>query len=479
MAVVLALDLGSSFIKAQRFDENGGAVGDRAHQPSRIGPDGRADVEEVVGAAEAAIDQVLASGPPPAAVAVSSAWHTLIGVDDRGRPTTELSTWMDDRAGVEAADLRQAVADAADVHDRVGAPVHPSLPSARILWFARHQPDVFRATTHWCALPEVIVSRWFGTNVGPSPSIASGTGLYNQRSRGWDAELFDAIGLGGDHMRAVDDEPRSGLAAAYRSRWPALAAVPWFPAQGDGACAVVGSGCTVAGRAALTVGTSAAVRVLSDADRRAAAPLPDALFGYLVESATPVVGAARSNAGAAIEWVAGVLGLTGLDVVEEATAGRQPGEHRLVVDPSLTTERSPDWPLTATARMDGLHRASTRLDILQAFVEAIAMGVADAVEALQRWIGTQTLVLGGGAASSAAWRQLLSDVIGQEIVCSPVTDDSARGAALVAFTRMGEVMPPPPTEDVTVEPDPTRANAFAELRAARPRPPFAASWGGD
>ena len=475
--MVLALDLGSSNVKAQRFDESGAAIGGKAQQPSRIRYDGRADVDEVIGAAEAVIDEALASGPEPSAVAVSSAWHTLIGADAEGRPTTELSTWMDDRASVEAADLRNAVADAADLHDRVGAPAHPSLPSARILWFARHAPDVFRGTRHWCSLSEIIESRWLADDVGPSPSIASATGLYNQRTREWDSELLDAIGLDGEHMRAVEDEPRSGLATSYRSRWPALATVPWFPAQGDGACAVIGSGCSVPGRAALTVGTSAAVRLLSDAAQRGAAPLPDALFGYLVESATPVVGAARSNAGATVEWIGEVLGLSGLDVVEEATGGRTPGAHGLVVDPSLITERSPDWPLTPSAQMQGLRRASSRVDILQAFVEAVALGIADAVDAVQAWAGSQTLVLGGGAASSAAWRQLLADVIGQEVVCSPVTEDSARGAALVATSRMGEPMPPPPAEELTVEPDEARAAAFAEVRASRPRPPFAASLG--
>jgi gluconokinase len=475
--VVLALDLGSSFIKAQRFDETGAALGQHARQPAGIGVDGRADLEEVVGAAEAVVDEVLSEGPDPSAVAVSSAWHTLVGVDDDGRATTELSTWMDDRASEEAAALREAVVDAADVHDRVGAPIHPSLPSARILWLARQQPDAFAATRRWCSLAEIVASRWFGERVGPSSSIASGTGLYNQRSRAWDDELLAAIRLGNDRLHPVDDEPRTGLAPAYRTRWPALAAVPWFPAQGDGACAVIGSGCTVPGRAALTVGTSAAVRVLSDADRRGAAPLPAALFGYLVESETPVVGAARSNAGAAVQWTADALGLTGLDVVEEATFGRRPGGHGLVVDPSLITERSPRWPLTPSARMDGLRRATTRVDILQAFVEAIALGVADAVDALEAWAGRQTLVLGGGAASSAAWRQLLADVIGQQIVCSPVTDDSARGAALLASTRMGEAMPPPPAEDATVEPDPARAAAFADIRAARTASPFAASLG--
>ena len=109
MAVVLALDIGSGFAKAQRFDEAGSPVGDLARRPTHIGRDGRADVEEVVAGLEALVDEALGAGPEPAAVALSSAWHTLVGVDEHGRATTELSTWMDDRASVEASELRGAV----------------------------------------------------------------------------------------------------------------------------------------------------------------------------------------------------------------------------------------------------------------------------------------------------------------------------------------------------------------------------------
>jgi gluconokinase len=479
MPVVLALDLGTSYAKARRFDETGAPVGSLARRPAGIGGQGRGDVEAVVSAAEAVVDEVMASGPPPAAVAISTAWHTLVGVDDDGRPTTELSTWMDDRAGVEAGTLRGAVGDPDDVRDRVGAPIHPSFPSARILWTAHHQPDVFAATARWCSLSEVVASRWFGDRVGPSPSVASASGLYDQRAGTWDAEMLGAIGLPADRLADVDEQPRMGLAGPYRSRWPALAGVPWFAALGDGACAVVGSGCAMPGRAALTVGTSAAVRVQSDVERRRAALLPAALFGYLADAATPIVGAARSNAGAAVEWAAKVLGVaeTDVDAVAQATAGRFPGGHGLRVDPSVIAERSPDWPLFASAGVDGLRLTTTPLDILQAFVEAVAFGVADAVDALEAWAGPQALVLAGGASESTGWRSLLADAMGRPVVCSSVTDDSARGAAVLALLRLGEPMPPPPADERVVQPDPTRAAAFAEARAARTQPPFGASLG--
>jgi sugar (pentulose or hexulose) kinase len=225
------------------------------------------------------------------------------------------------------------------------------------------------------------------------------------------------------------------------------------------------------------MGTSAAVRVLVEPARRRADRLPPALFGYLAAADTPVVGAARSNAGAAVEWAADVLGVDASDAVEEVTFGRAPGAHGLRVDPSLITERSPRWPLAPTASMEGMRRTTTRLDIMQAFVEAVAVGVADAVDALEAWAGPQTLVLGGGGSSSAGWRHLLSDVIGRPLRCSPVSDESARGAALAALVRMGKPAPPPPSDEPVVEPNPARAAAFAELRAAQPHPPFAASLG--
>src|SRR5437763_4493395 len=367
MPVVLALDLGTSYAKALRFDESGAAVGELTRQRARIGALGRADVDDVAAAAECVLDEALASGPEPDAVAVSSAWHTLVGVDGDGRSTTELSTWVDDRASAEAALLRTVVDDIDDVHDRVGAPIHPSLPSARIFWFARHQPDAFAATRRWCSLSEFLTRQWFGEAVGPSPSVASARGLYEQHAAALDAELLEAIGLDADRLGAVDDEPRSGLVPAYATRWPALANVPWFPALGDGACAVIGSACTVTGRAALTMGTSAAVRVIVDLARRRADRLPAALFGYLASPDAPVVGAARSNAGAAVEWAADVLGVAASDAVEEVTFGREPGAHGLRVDPSLITERSPHWPLVPTARMEGMRRTTSRLDIMQAF----------------------------------------------------------------------------------------------------------------
>jgi gluconokinase len=483
VAVVLALDVGSTFAKAQRFDETGRPLGPLTRRPTSLGPDGCADVDEVVAMVDDLVTAALAVALPgrdrvPDAVALSSAWHTLVGLDGNGTPTTELSTWLDGRAGAEAAELRDMVADVADVRQRTGAPLHPSLPPARLRWIARHRPDAFAATKRWCSLPEVLVSRWSGEPVGPSSSIASGSGLYDQRSGTWDGELLDVLSVPTSSLLAVeDDRGPMVLGPRHRALWPDLLGVPLFPAAGDGALAAVGGGCATPGRAALTVGTSAAVRVLPTMSARWEEPLPVALFGYLLDRERPVVGAARSNAGNVVAWVADVLRVDAADPVAEATRHRPPGGHGLDVDASLIAERSPRWPLAPSAGVAGLRPTTTALDLVQAFVEDVALGVADAVAALEEWAGPQTLVLGGGASTSAGWQRLLADALGRPLTVSAVSQASALGAALVVFERLGFPLPSPSAVDTVTEPDHERAEAFARRRVERPSTAFGASLG--
>lgn len=262
--LVLAIDVGSTSAKAQAFD----AAGDPAGPPVRgrvaCRPDGTADPQAFAASVEAVVDEALRRPAPIAAVALSCAWHGLAGLGPDG------------------------------------APVHPSLPASRLLRYAEHEPDAFAATARWCSLGELLESRWFASPPGPSSSMASASGLFDQETGRWDDEVLDAVGIAPSTLAPVDDGARSGLAPAFRGRWPALAGVPWFPALGDGACTIVGTGCGSGGsggdpgnaRAALTVGTSAAVRLLAAPDRRAARPL--GLFAYLLDPGRVVLGAARS-----------------------------------------------------------------------------------------------------------------------------------------------------------------------------------------
>jgi gluconokinase len=475
--VVLAIDAGSTSAKVQLFDGAGRALGPPVRSPVAIDSDGTADPVAFLASVEVAVDEALRPGERIDAVALSCAWHGLVGLGPDGHPTTPLSTWSATGPGVlaGAVELRRRLEqdDPAAVRRRTGVPVHPSLPAARLLAEGVRDPAAFAATARWCSIGEWLETRWLAEAPGPSSSMASASGLFDQETGSWDSEVLLAVGLRPETLAPIDDTPRRGLHPAYRARWPALRDAVWWPALGDGACALLGTAGdrpAAAGgrRAALTVGTSAAVRVLAGPEERAARP--DGLFAYLLDPDRVVLGAARSNAGNLVDWLGGVLRLDG-DLVAVVVA-RPPGRHGLRADPALAGERSPDWPLVASGAVIGLTPATTALDVAQAFLEAAVCGLADAVDTVEESVGGPLALVGSGRAltSSAAWRQLVADATGRPLIPSRVEEASARGAALAALEGLGWHCPGPNDDLLDGEPvlpDPARAAAFARLRRAR------------
>ncbi|TMG56501.1 MAG: hypothetical protein E6H84_02890, partial [Chloroflexi bacterium] len=99
--LVLAIDIGTSGLRTFLFDVRGRPVGSAiAHRDRtpRTAADGEVSVDpdERVRAAADAIDETLAAAgrraKEIAAVATSTFWHSLVGVDARGRPTTRVLT---------------------------------------------------------------------------------------------------------------------------------------------------------------------------------------------------------------------------------------------------------------------------------------------------------------------------------------------------------------------------------------------------
>src|SRR5439155_1161690 len=124
--LVLALDIGTSGLRVFLFDSRGRPVAGciaHADRPVRTAADGEVtvDADERVRAACLTIDAVLARAgrraSEIAAVAASTFWHSLVGVDAGGRPTTRVLTWADTRARGAAAALRREL-DPIDTHAR-------------------------------------------------------------------------------------------------------------------------------------------------------------------------------------------------------------------------------------------------------------------------------------------------------------------------------------------------------------------------
>jgi gluconokinase len=447
--LALSIDVGTSSTRVMLWDLQGRAV-ENAHAQvayrMNTTPEGgvEMDMEELATHVERCLDTALANAGEKAkrvaVVGVSTFWHSCLGVDAKGRPVTPLYNWADMRAAAAAQRLRERL-DAEAIHRRTGCPLHPSYYPARLAWLRESFPDTFSKVAQWLSPGEFLYRRWFGrTDVPISISMASATGLFNQKRCVWDEELLNQVGLSAKHLApiAADGERLEGLQSAYASRWPALANKPFCLPYGDGACSNVGSGCVDSTHMAINLGTSGAIRVLWDIRREALDPDPPAgLWRYRVDGYRPLIGAAFSDGGIVYDWMQRTLRLP--ENAENLLAGREPGAHGLLFLPFLAGERSFGWSLSARASLMGLQLDTAPLDILAAGMEAVAMQFAEAVERLKPLFpkASRIVASGGALGHSPLWAQMMADAIGHPIVLSKEAEASSRGAALLALETMG------------------------------------------
>jgi gluconokinase len=428
---VLAVDVGTSSLRAELYDEEARPVREVARLRYDPGPE--LDADRLVRAATSAID---AAGTIDA-VAYSCLWHSLVALDESGRPVTAVSTWLDRRATEDAVALAREL-DGAAVHTRTGAPLHPSFWPAQLRRLRRERVPFARVA----AFPDYLRSRLHG-RLATTTSIASGTGLFDVHELRWDPELVEAVGVDESQLPPVDDE---------------------LVVLGDGAAANLGAGCVGPGNACISIGTSGALRVVRE--RATARP---GLFLYRLDSRLYVEGGALSDGGALLLWLERTLGRPVGDVFD-----RPPGEVALL--PQLGGERSPGWRVDAAGSVAGLSLATTSEEVVQAAFEGIAYRFADILDTLawpselgqlaqanpRAGVGEVEEVVGTGTALLArpGWAQLIADVLGVPVTLSGVAEASARGAALVALGRLDLPAPLGPR----FEPREDRAGAHREAR---------------
>jgi gluconokinase len=439
---ILSIDVGSSSVRAELFDGSGDRIEGREVKLDYefdYTPDGGAiqGADELLDLVVLAVDGVLsgAGDTEISGVAMSTFWHSVLGLDQEGRPTTPILTWADRRAAEAVTDLLEQLEERA-YHRRTGCVPHSSYWPAKLLWSRHANPEAFERTETWVSPADYFYARFFGGHYQVGTSMASGTGLFDQNQRKWDPETLGTLPVDEARLSTISDEPRVGLAGEWAERWPALRETPWLPAVGDGACSNVGSGCTGSDRLAIMVGTSGAMRVLWKAE---SVEIPDGPWCYRADAERYVMGGALSDGGNLIEWLRNTLHLPDPEETERLLSEMEPDSHGLTFLPLLAGERGPGWADMANGTVSGLSMSSKPVEILRAAMEAVAFRFAIIAEMLETASPGEKEVVasGGGLLNSPTWTRIMADTLGRPVTISAVKEASSRGAALIALEALG------------------------------------------
>ncbi len=441
--MILVLDLGSSSTRASLYDDRAQAVPDawaRAPVDFVVGEDGRCEddpraaFERVVTVLDALHAKTSSALPPITDIGISAYAASLVCLDEHGVPLTPVYTYADTRCAEDARRLR-AQHDELAALQRTGCRIRANYLPAKLAWIARTQPDVFRATRWFASLSDYVRLRLFG-QMQAGVSVASWTGLLNRHTGDWDEAWLDALGVARAQLPpiACDAERLEGLRPEWAARWPKFAAARCHPPLGDGAAANVGSGCVDASRIAVTIGSTAAMRVVRRREAEESYRLLPALWAYRVDHAHELIGGATTEGGNVFAWAQRVLRLPDESELEDRLAALSPDAHGLTVLPTFAGERSPGYAEDIRATLHGLSLDSDPVEIVRALMEGVAYRLAhigDALRASGAASADAALVGSGGALqASPTWRQIIADVTGLPLRVASEAEVTSRGVAV-------------------------------------------------
>lgn len=473
--LVLTLDFGTSSIRALVYDAKA-----RLLHPDRVqgkeivvlktGQGGEATFDPMclLEAAGLVLDHALESLGPLAsqvkAVACDSFASSMVVLDGRSQPISEVFTYADNRCAGQAA-LHRKMFDQNKEHDRTGCMIHSSYWPARFDWLKQNSPGVWAKARTFCSWTDWLFSHWFGT-LRTSVSLASWTGMLDRRTLNWDLEGIARIGLEPNRFSPLGDfgDALCGLSPKWARRWPALADIPWFLPIADGAAANVGSGAHSPGRIALTIGTTAAMRAVPMVVPEA---LPKGLWNYRIDRKRPLVGGATTEGGNIFAWMR--QNLPEISHLEERLSVREVGAHGLTILPFWAGERSPNWNDQAKGVISGVTLDTSPVDLIQASLESVACRLAIILGTLENLLGNseREIVAGGGFLSSPFWVSRVADAFARPVKPCREIETTSRGVAILALEAMGilggNCSLPDPDYDSLVVPDLARADAFSKM----------------
>jgi xylulokinase len=133
---------------------------------------------------------------------------------------------------------------------------------------------------------------------------------------------------------------------------------------------------------------------------------------------------------------------TGQDVYDLLTAqakGSPPGSKGLIYLPYISGERTPIWDPYARAVFFGITLGHNRGDFLRAALEGAAYAIRHVIEIMEveQKIPVKALRIGGAAARSTVWNQIIADVLGKTVASIESSHIEVHGAAILAGIGSG------------------------------------------
>ena len=462
MAVVVAIDAGTTGVRSLAIDDTGRVVGVRYQEFTQHFPRPgwvEHDASEIWDAVRRTLNELIESlDEPVAAIGITDQRETVVAWDRRtGEPRHRAIVWQDRRTAARCDEL-EAGGHLELVRGTTGLVLDPYFSASKVEWLLRPEPDGGGVVTDE-HLALGTIDTWLlwqltgGAVHATEPSNASRTMLFDIRSLDWSDELCELFGVPAAALPEI--RPSSGRFGTTDAGAGIPGGIPISGIAGDQQAALFGQACFEPGMTKNTYGTGSFVLM------NVGHECPEPVEGLLTTvawslgavdagSTTYALEGAIFSTGSTVQWLRDGLGIIDDAAETGPLAESVPDTGGVVLVPAFTGMGSPWWDPYARGTIVGITRGTTRAHLARAAVEAMVFQTRDVVEAMASASGREVKALraDGGASVMPLLLQLQADQLGVPVSRPESQETTALGAAYLAGLA----------EDVWSSPDEVTAN---------------------
>lgn len=446
MAYYLGIDLGTTGLKTALVDPSGTILGKGYQEyPIETPLPGYAQQspEDWWQALKKALAEATASLGPAvdqiAGIGLSGQMHGSVFLDAHKQLLCPAIVWCDQRS-VDDLKYIQSQVSREELCQWVQNPVATGFQVCSLLWMRRVHPELYEKA-RYLLLPKDYIRYRLTGEIGTEATDACSTLLFDCVKRDWSHALLERLAI----------DPSMLPDARHHSCEPAGTLLPSVAAElglspdttvayggGDQPMQAIGNGVVTPGDALVTLGTGGQIFIPT------ALPKPDpTLRSHMFCHAEPDVWyslGAILNCCLAQNWFFDkVLGESDYSKMHQLAAQVPPGSDGLFFLPYLTGERTPHMNPDAKGIFWGMTLHHDRATMVHAVIEGIGFALLDALNSIVSPEQTiNRLIVTGGGAHSALWKQILADLFGRPIYTTNTEEEACIGAAACAMVSCGE-----------------------------------------